>query len=60
MFWIKQYCKSHNLEIKNCNIMENNIIIGKIDFYDEFIEIKNKKYKFGDIAHVIFSDIKIH
>ena len=61
MFWLKEYCKNYSLTINKNEIFEDNILVGKIDYYNEIVTFKtNGKSTFSDLANLIIEDFPIH
>lgn len=60
MFWLKEYCKYHGLIIKGSDILEEENVIGNINFYDEIVTLNNDKYLFKHFANALIENFKLH
>ena len=62
MFWLKEYCKLHNLKIKGKDIYKLESVIGEINYYDELVKFSHQDYlyKFGDFAIGLIEEENFH
>jgi len=62
MFWLKEYCKRHDLLIEGVKIYKSKSVIGEINYYDELVKFSNQDYlyKFGDFALGLIEEENFH
>lgn len=57
--YLKKYCEHLGLEIKGSKIYSGINQIGNINSSQNFVEIRSKKYKYGDFALLLIENCDV-
>ena len=57
--YLEKYCDNLGLEIRDAKIYAGDDVIGSINFRQNFVEIKSKKYKYGDFALLLIENCDV-
>mgnify|MGYP001168247798 FL=1 len=57
--YLRRYCDHFSLKIKGTKIYSGENIIGDIFLNENFVQIKSKKYKYGDFALLLIENCDV-